>query len=331
MPKILSLMPKLYFKDPGTLATLESVKDDLDFFTNYEPEQIIDAAGDAVCLLCPAPYPLITEEIINALPNLKLIQTVGAGYDKVDILAAARAGVPVSNTPGMNAISVAELVLAAIINLQRGLAQADRQIRKGQYQQVREKLLARGTSEITGSKWGIIGLGQIGSKVASLGRKLGVDISYFNRRRKVEIEQELQIDYLDLKELLATSDVIVVCMALAAETQKLIGAREMKLMKPNALLINVGRGGIIDEFALAEALATGQVGGAALDTFETEPLPEEHPILALPEEVLERIFLTPHLGGVTTEALNRMLNSALENCLRVIKGEKPRAVVNGVE
>jgi len=331
MPKILSLMPKIYFKDPGTLATLESVKDDLDFFTNYEPEQIIAAARDAICLLCPAPYPLITEGIINALPNLKLIQTTGAGYDKVDIQAAARAGIPVSNTPGLNSISVAELVLAAIINLQRGLAQADRQIRKGQYQQVREKLLARGTSELTGSKWGIIGLGQIGSKVAALGRMLGVEISYFNRRRKVEIEQELQINYLNLEELLATSDVIIVCMALAAETQKLIGAHEMKLMKPKALLINVGRGGIIDEAALAEALATGQIGGAALDTFETEPLPADHPILALPEEVLDRVFLTPHLGGVTTEALNRMLNSALENCLRVIKGEKPRAVVNGVE
>ena len=331
MPKILSLMPQIYFKDPGTLATLETFKDDLTFFTNYEPSQIIAAARDATCLLCPAPYPLITEEIINALPNLKLIQTTGAGYDKIDIQAAARAGIPVSNTPGLNSISVAELVLAVIINLQRGLAYADRQIRRGQYQPVREKLLARGTSEITGSKWGIIGLGQIGSKVAKLGRTLGVEISYFNRKRKMDIEKELQINYLNLDELLATSDVVIVCMALTAETQKLIGFREMKLMKSDSLLINVGRGGIIDETALAEALTLGQVGGAALDTFETEPLPEDHPILALPEEIQDRIFLTPHLGGVTTEALNRMLNCALANCVRVIKGERPLAVVNGVE
>ena len=331
MPKILSLMPQIYFKDPGTLAILETFKDDLAFFTNYKPSQIIAAARDATCLLCPAPYPLITEEIINALPNLKLIQTTGAGYDKIDIQAAARAGIPVSNTPGLNSISVAELVLAVIINLQRGLAYADRQIRRGQYQPVREELLARGTSELTGSKWGIIGLGQIGSKVAKLGRTLGVEISYFNRKRKVEIENELQINYLDLDELLATSDVVIVCMALTAETQKLIGFREMNLMKSDALLINVGRGGIIDEAALAEALTMGQIGGAALDTFETEPLPEDHPILALPEEIQDRVFLTPHLGGVTTEALNRMLNCALANCVRVIKGEKPLAVVNGVE
>lgn len=282
-------------------------------------------------MLCPAPYPLITEQIINALPNLKLIQSTGAGYDKIDIQAAARAGIPVSNTPGLNSISVAELVLAVIINLQRGLAYADRQIRKGLYQPVREKLLARGMSEITGSKWGVIGLGQIGSKVAKLGRTLGVEVNYFNRKRKVEIEKELQINYLNLEELLVTSDVVIVCLALTAETQKLIGFNEMKLMKPDSLLINVGRGGIIDETALAEALTLGEVGGAALDTFETEPLPSEHPFLNLPEEIQDRIFLTPHLGGVTTEALNRMLNCALANCVRVIKGEKPLAVVNGVE
>jgi len=331
VPKILSLMPKMYFKDPGTLATLEAFKDDLDFSTDYQPSQIIAAAKEATCLLCPAPYPLITEEIINALPNLKLIQTTGAGYDKIDIKAAARAGIPVSNTPGLNSISVAELVLAAIINLQRGLAYADRQIRRGQYQPVREKLLARGMSELAGSKWGIIGLGQIGTKVAKLGRTLGVEISYFNRKRKAEVEEELQVKYCNLEELLATSDAVIVCLALTAETQKLIGSREMKLMKPDSILINVGRGGIIDETALAEALTLDQLGGAALDTFETEPLPGDHPLLALPEEVQDRIFLTPHLGGVTTQALNRMLDYALANCARVLKGERPLAVVNGVE
>lgn len=92
MPKILSLMPRIFFKDPGTLTTLETFKDDLAFSTDYEPSQIVASAGDATCLLCPAPYPFITEEIIKALPNLKLIQTTGAGYDKIDIQAAARAG-----------------------------------------------------------------------------------------------------------------------------------------------------------------------------------------------------------------------------------------------
>ncbi|MCL6638399.1 MAG: hydroxyacid dehydrogenase [Firmicutes bacterium] len=331
MPKILSLMPKIYFKDPGTLAILETFKDDLAFSTGYEPGQIIAAARDATCLLCPAPYPLITEEIIKALPNLKLIQSTGAGYDKIDIQAAARAGIPVSNTPGLNSISVAELVLAAIINLRRGLAYADRQIRRGQYQPAREKLLARGMWELAGSKWGIVGLGQIGGKVAGLGRKLGVEVSYFNRKRKVELEEELAINYLNLEELLATSDAVIVCLALTPETRKLIGFREMKLMKPDAILVNVGRGGVIDETALAEALTAGQVGGAALDTFETEPLPADHPLLTLPEEIQDRIFFTPHLGGITTQALNRMLDYALANCARVLKGERPLAVVNGVE
>ncbi|MCL6477306.1 MAG: D-glycerate dehydrogenase [Peptococcaceae bacterium] len=331
MPQILSLMPRFYFNDPGTLATLEAFKDELAFSTDYEPGQIIAAAKDAICLLCPAPYPLITEEIINALPGLRLIQTIGAGYDKIDIRAAARAGIPVCNTPGCNSISVAELVLAAIINLQRGLACADRHIKRGQYQPVREKLLARGMSELAGSKWGIIGLGQIGTQVAKLGRTLGVEVSYFNRKRKAEVEDELAINYCSLEELLATSDAVIVCLALTEETRKFIGPREMKMMKPGSILVNVGRGGMIDETALAEALTLGHVGGAALDTFETEPLPGDHPLLALPEEVQDRIFLTPHLGGVTKQSLNRMLNSALANCARVLRGERPVAVVNGVE
>lgn len=330
MPKILSLMPKMYFKDPGTITILEAFKEELAFSTDYEPEEIIAAAKDATCLLCPAPYPYITEQVIKSLPNLKLIQSTGAGFDKIDIEAAARVGIPVCNAPGLNSISVAELVLAAIINLQRGLAYADRQIRQGKYQPVREELLAKGMREIAGSKWGIVGLGQIGSKVAQLGKMLGAEVSYFNRKPKAEVEKELAISYLGLEELLVGSDIVIVSLAMTGGTERLIGAREIKLMKPTSILINVGRGGIIDETALAEALTAGRVGGAALDTFATEPLPEDHPLLTLPEEVKDRIFLTPHLGGITTQALNRMLNYALANCTRVLNGEKPLAVVNGV-
>jgi len=331
MPKILSLMPPIYFQDPATLATLEAFKDDLAFCTDYRPASIIAAARETVCLLCPAPYPRITAEIISALPQLKLIQTAGAGYNEIDLEAAARAGVPVCNAPGLNATAVAELVFAAVINLQRGLAHADHQIKQGRYQAVREKLLASGMSEVGGSRWGIIGLGQVGTAVARLGKTLGAVVGYFNRTRKPEIEAELGIDYQDWERLLAASDVVVVCLALTAETRKLIGAREMRLMKPGALLVNVGRGGVVDEEALAAALLSGELGGAALDTFATEPLPAYHPLLTLPEKVQERLFLTPHLGGVTTQALNRMLNFALANCTRVLKGERPLAVVNGVE
>lgn len=331
MPKILSLMPKIYFKDPGTIATLETFNDEIAFSSEYEPEQIIAAAKDVTCLLCPAPYPVISEEVIKALPNLKLIQTAGAGYDKIDIQAAAKAGIPVANTPGLNTEAVAELALAAIINLRRGLIFADREIKRGKYQEGREKLLERGMSEIRGSRWGIIGLGRIGAKLAEAGKVFGAKVSYYSRsRRTADEEKQLGVNFCSFEEILTTSDVVIVCIALTDETRGLIGAGEMKMMKPGAILINAARGGIVDDTALAEALAEGHLGGAGIDTFENEPLPADHPLLNLPEEVQNFTFLTQHLGGVTTQALNRMLDYALANCIRVLGGEKPVAVVNGV-
>lgn len=332
MPRILSLMPKIYFKDPGTMATLENFQDDLVFSSDYEPAQIIAAAKDVTCLLAPAPYPVISEEVIKALPNLKLIQTAGAGYDKIDIQAAARAGVPVANTPGLNTNAVAELALAAIITLQRGFIFADREIKKGQYQEGREKLLAGGMSEIGGSRWGIIGLGRIGARLAEAGKVFGAEVNYHDSfRRTAAEEKQLGVNFCTMEEILTTSDVVVICVALTAETRGLIGAREMKMMKKGAILINTARGGIVDDTALAAALAEGHLGGAGIDTLEQEPLPADHPLLKLPPEVLDRILLTPHLGGVTTQAINRMLDYALANCIRVMNDEKPLAVVNGVE
>ncbi len=332
MAKILSLMPRIYFKDPGTIATLETFKDDLAFSSDYEPEQIIAAAKDATCILAPAPYPVISEEVIKALPNLKLIQTAGAGFDKIDLKAAAEAGIPVANTPGLNTMAVAELALAAIITIRRGFIFADREIKKGRYQEGREKLFEQGMSEIGGSRWGIIGLGRIGAKLAEAGKVFGAEVNYYDPfRRTADEEKQLGVNYCSMEEILTASDVVVICVALTAETRGLIGAREMKMMKPDAILINTARGGIVDDTALAEALAQGQLGGAAIDTLEQEPLPTDHPLLKLPEEIQNRILLTPHLGGVTTQALNRMLDYALANCIRVIQGEKPLAVVNGVD
>jgi phosphoglycerate dehydrogenase-like enzyme len=331
MARILSLMPRIYFKDPESIATLEAFQDDLAFSLDYAPDKIIAAAREATCLLCPAPYPDIPEKVINGLPNLKLIQVIGAGYDKIDIAAAARAGIPVANTPGLNTSAVAELALAAIIALQRGIAYGDKEIKAGRYQQGREIIFERGTSEVGGSRWGIVGLGRIGARLAEMGRFLGAEVAYYSRRRKApEEESRLGVVFRPFEELLAQSDVVIVCVALTGETKGMIGRREMAMMKPGAILVNVARGGIVDDAALAEALARGHLGGAVLDTFETEPLPADHPLLRLPPEKLDRLLLTPHLGGTTTQAMNRMLKYALDNCRRVIRGEKPLSVVNGV-
>lgn len=187
-------------------------------------------------------------------------------------------------------------------------------------------------TEIRGSHWGIIGLERIGSKLAEAGKVLGAESSYFDEFRRTEAEEkQLGVSFRSFEEILTTSDVIIICVALTKETRGLIGSREMKMMKKGAILINAARGGIVDDTALAEALALGHIGGAGLDTFEIEPLPTDHPLLNLPEEIKDRLLLTPHLGEVTTQALNRMLDFALANCARVLNGESPLAVVNGVK
>ena len=293
-------------------------------------DELIAACRGADFLLARSGFSIkITRRVIENAHSLKLIQMDGVGCDTVDLEAAARCGIPVANNAGQNAGAVAEHTIGLLIALQRCVPVADREIKKGAYGQIREQLLAAGLKEIRDCAVGLVGLGAIGRETARLVHAMGAKVSYFDLfRASGEVEAALQAEYKTLDELLAESDVISMHVPLTEKTRDLIGRREFGRLRPGALFINTARGEVVDQAALAEALESGRLGGAALDTLSPEPPPPDHPLLNLSPAARDRLLLTPHVAGLTVGAARRMLLNALENMARVARGDAPHNIVN---
>ena len=326
--KVFSILPLKRFEEAGVV-----LPEALDFrFDEVLTEKVIvSACQGADVLLTPAAYPEVTSRIIESIPSVRMIQTAGTGYNRIDIQTAARLGIPVANSPGRNVATVAEFTLALLIALQRHLMVSDREIKAGRYTHAREHFFKSGSREVSEARIGIIGFGEIGRKVAQLVLSLGASVTYYDVERAPErLENELKVVFRPFDEVLVTCDVISLHLPLTDRTKGLIGAREFRLMPEGALLINTSRGEIVDQKALAEALEAGHLGGAALDTVFPEPLPPEDPLLRLPPSARDRLLLTPHIAGMTRGAMHRMLSGAIENILRAASGQSPENVVNGV-
>ena len=327
-PKVISLFPLQRFVEAGF-----SLPDRLGFhFENaLEEGAIISACQEMDFLAVPPAYPLISARVVENIPSIRMIQTLGAGYDKVDVETAARMGIPVANSPGHNATTVAEFTIALIIALQRRIFLADREVKCGRYVEVREHFFELGLTEMSETRLGLLGFGMIGRKVAELAKILGAQVSYYDVQRApryLETEQGVTFKPFDL--LLTQSDVISLHLPLTKQTRELLGHQELKLMPRGALLINTARGELVSQKALAEALEEGHLAGAAVDTVSPEPPPQDHPLLSLSPAAKDRLLMTPHIGGITRGALRRVFNASFENILRVAAGEPPRNVVNGV-
>ncbi|MFI6786694.1 NAD(P)-dependent oxidoreductase [Nonomuraea sp. NPDC050383] len=250
-------------------------------------------------------------EAVAAAPRLAFVQQPSVGVDGHDAAALAAAGVPLANTAGVSAVAVAEWCVAAALALVRRLAEADAAVRAGGWPQ---QSLQPG--ELGGRRVGIVGFGPIGAACARLFRAFGCEVSYWTRTPRDEP------GHVDLRTLVAGSDVLVVVIALADETRGLVDARRMK---PGALLVNAARGGVVDQDALAGALRDGHLGGAALDVFETEPLPAGDPLRELPG-----VLLSPHVAGVTPGSTGRLLEAVLANLTAALDGRPVTNVLNGV-
>jgi len=301
------------------------------FLEGYTERDIISACEGADFLFSAASAGLITDTVLEGIPTIKLVQSMGVGFDHIDIPASIRLGIPVANVPGANATSVAEYVIGAIIALQRRLLEADTNIKAGKYLSFRNKLLNEGVKEIRGSRLGLIGFGNIARQVAQIAAIMGASVSYYAVNRKsLEDEQLYAVEYKTLDDLLETSDVISLHVPLNEKTKGLIGARELALMPAGAFLINSARGEVLDQEALAEVLEKGHLAGAAVDTFTPEPPPADHPLLNLSEQAARRILLNPHTSGVTLGAYKRMIETALENMVRFANGRGLNNIVNGI-
>jgi glyoxylate reductase len=263
----------------------------------------------------------IDAEVMDSAPELRVIANLAVGYDNVDVAAATARRILVTNTPGVLTETVADLTFALILAFARRLPEGDRAVRQGSWGIWSPSfLLGR---DVHGTTIGIVGLGAIGMAVARRAQGFGMKVLYSNRTRKLAAEAELGAEYVSLPELLRRSDWVSVSVALAADTRNLIGAAELALMKPDGVIVNTARGGVIDQPALVEALRQRRIGGAALDVFAVEPLATDDPLLTL-----DNVVVTPHLGSASVQTRARMTDLCVDNLLAVFRGGPPLTPVN---
>ena len=258
---------------------------------------------------------LFDEAVLAALPELRLISVVGTGTDNIDLAAAGRHGVAVCNAPGANARSVAEHATALMFAVARHIPLSDREMRAGQWRH-------HVGPELEGKTLGVIGLGNIGQQVARMGNGLGMRVIAWSFTRDESRAQACGAELAERDELLRRADVISLNIPATPESRGMIGAPELALMQPGAILINTGRGALVDEAALLDALRSRRLAGAGLDVFVEEPLPADSPLFAL-----DNVVLTPHVGWVTHEAQERLIQIPIDNTLAYLAGE-PRSIVN---
>jgi len=263
----------------------------------------------------------IDREVMDAAPELRIIANCAVGYDNIDIDHARKKGILVTNTPGVLTDATADLTMALILSVARRIPQADAFTRAKKYTGWELDLyLGR---EVTGKRLGIIGMGRIGKAVASRARAFRMDVVYNDPHRLSEEEEaQFRASLLPLEELLRTSDIVTIHTSLTPETTHLISAERLAWMKKDAILVNVARGPIVDERALAEALEKRSIWAAGLDVYEREPEIEER-LLSL-----DNVVLLPHIGSATFETRIRMAVMAAENLLQALSGSRPPNLVS---
>jgi len=260
-------------------------------------------------------------EFFRSVPKLKLVQLLSAGYDRVDIEAARKAGVPVANNGGANAIAVAEHTILLMLAVLKRLVRFHNDVVAGKWRV--GNLVDDRTGELSGKTLGIVGLGNIGKKVARRAAAFDMDVQYYDIARLTEDQEDnLDVRFVLLGELLRTADVVSLHVPLDDTTRGMIGARELAAMKRSAIIVNTCRGPVIDETALHDALSRGQIAGAGLDVMVEEPPAKDHPLFALPN-----VTLTPHSAGPTWENWTARFRNGFDNIQRVAAGRAPRWVI----
>ena len=280
-------------------------------------------AGAALATACAGADAVVTQltdrvtaEVFAANPQLQVVANAAVGYDNIDVTAAAAAGVTVTNTPGVLTDATADLTLALMLAVARRIPECDDLIRRGAFDRWRLLQHPMGM-DVTGRTLGVVGMGRIGQAVAQRAHLgFGMPIRYASRSPVPEVEERLGARRVELPELLATADFVTLHAPLTPQTRHLVDADALRLMKPTAVLVNTARGPLVDEQALARALRDGEIAGAGLDVFESEP-----EVVADLLRLRERVVLTPHVGSATEATRRRMSDMAVTNVIAVLTGE----------
>lgn len=312
---------KILVADPLSEKGMTLLKNESDIQadskTGLKPEELIKIIGDYDGMIVRSETQ-VTEDIINAGKKLKVIGRAGVGLDNIDVPAATRRGIIVMNVPGGNTISTAEHTCSLLLSMSRNIPQAFISLKSGKWD--RKKFTG---VELFGKTLGVVGLGRIGMEVTKRMQAFGMHVLAYDPYVTKERGDQLGVKIVELKEIFTQADYITVHVPLTKETKALIGEEEMKIMKKNVRLINCARGGIIEEKALYENLKSGKVAAAAVDVFEKEPPPADHPLLTL-----ENFIATPHLGAATTEAQVQVAVDIAQQLIDTLKGRMVRNACN---
>ncbi|MCK9519538.1 MAG: D-glycerate dehydrogenase [Dehalococcoidia bacterium] len=275
-------------------------------------------AADAVLALLTDRF---DADLLEQASRLRIVANMAVGFDNIDPRVAADRGIWVTNTPGVLAETTADFAFALLLAAARNVVSSDRDTRAGGWKTWSPTAFLG--PDVHRATLGIVGMGGIGQAVARRARGFEMRLLYTSRTRKPALERSLDIEWCTLESLLAGADFVSLHVPLSAETHHLIGARELALMQPSAILVNTARGQVVDQEALVDALRRGQLAGAALDVTDPEPLPLDHPLFSLPN-----VVITPHIASGSLATRARMAEMAAANIIAVLAGQKPPNPVN---
>jgi glyoxylate reductase len=319
------LKPKVYVTRQLPTAAMDRISSfcDAEIWNSELPppretllRQVRDVQG-LVCLLTDK----IDRKVMNEASNLRVISNCAAGFDNIDVAEATGRGIVVGNTPDVLTETTADFAFALMMAAARRITEGDRQVREGHWKTWGPMILMG--KDVHEATLGIVGLGRIGRAVARRAKGFGMNVLYYNRTRRQEIENELGLQYADFDRLLSESDFITIHVNLTPDTHHLIGKAQLEKMKADSVLVNTSRGQVVDNMALYEALRAEKIGSAALDVSDPEPLPADHPLLTL-----DNMVITPHIASASVTTRNKMAMLAAENLIAGLKGEMPPHAVN---
>lgn len=314
-------MPKVLVTDPIAKEGIELLQKsfDVDVKIGLEKDQLIEIIGDYDALAVRSETK-VTADVLEAAKNMKIIGRAGVGVDNIDVPVATQKGILVVNSPAGNTLAAAELTMALILSLSRNIPKGHEMLRAGEWKAARKGLVG---NELYGKTLGVYGLGKIGTAVAKRAQSFEMDVIGCDPFVSEEYASKLGIELVDFDTLLKRSDYITLHVPATKDTKGSFGAKEIAKMKDGVRIINVARGGIVDEAALARAVEDGKVAGIAFDVYESEPPPEDNPLLKL-----DKAITTPHLGASTEEAQINVAVDVAEQIVDVLSGKPARSAVN---
>jgi glyoxylate reductase len=285
------------------------------------PEQLMEAMSNVDGAIINV-MDRIDAPLLDAAPKLRVLSQVAAGLDNIDIPEATKRDIMVGYTPGVLAKSTADLAFALLLAVARRVVESDKWVREGNWKISHHPMFWLG-SEVNGSTLGILGLGGIGLEMAKRGLGFDMKVLYHSRTRKRDLEKEYGFKYASFKRVLAESDFLSIHVPLTPQTNHFIGEKQLKMMKPSSILVNLSRGPVVDTEALHQALTKGTIAGAGLDVFDPEPVPTDHPILGL-----DNVVVLPHIGSASNRSRRDMHLLAARNLVAGLNGDRLEECAN---